>query len=210
MSLLEKLEGCKGRFGADAAREAEALLREVKRARFRDPQELIRLHEALMFLRAYPQSERVLRLADEILFSFDRRIRRDAGKALDEGGFEGPEVSGIAGASLATNFSYPFAKSLVERHGDAIHIDWDSYEHPERLAYTLGRKIPDAFEDWAIEPHADWRRWYESAHGSVRWLMSGVDAQVYDSWELPLRWDLGKSESSRSQARIRARKIFYH
>ena len=55
--------------------------------------ELIRLHETLLFLRAYPLSERVARLADGILFSFAERFPPDA----DPDPYEAPEVSGIAG-----------------------------------------------------------------------------------------------------------------
>src|ERR1700689_4581280 len=47
MSLLPRLEACKGKFGADAAREVLALLKRVEQTRFRDPQELIHLHETV-------------------------------------------------------------------------------------------------------------------------------------------------------------------
>ena len=44
---------------------------------------------------------------------------------------------------------------------DAIHIDWENYEHPERLGPQLARWIPLAGEDATVEPHIDWRRWFE-------------------------------------------------
>ena len=109
MSLVAGLEAWKGQFGAKAAREVVALLKRAERVRFRDPQELIRFHETVLFLRAYPQSARVLRHADRILFSFGERLR---GMPRDE--FEYSEISGIAGTGLSTNFSYPFAKSLAD------------------------------------------------------------------------------------------------
>ena len=50
----------------------------------------------------------MLRLADEILFSFAERLR-----GVDHEPFEDPEISGIAGTAVSTNFSYEFARSLL-------------------------------------------------------------------------------------------------
>src|SRR5450631_3635588 len=151
MSVVAGLEARKGQFGAKAAREVVALLKQAARMRFRDPQELIQFHETVLFLRAYPQSAPVLREADRILFSFGERMR---GMPREE--FEYSEISGIAGTALSTNFSYPFAKSLAERHGEYVRLDWDQYQHADRLGPILARLIPEAFEDWAIGPHPDW------------------------------------------------------
>src|SRR3954468_7337593 len=116
MPLAARLEACKGKFGPQAARETLALLERAGRARFRDPQNLIQLHETVLYLRAYPQSAAVLRAADRILFSFGEAVRKLPEEQRRE--FEYSEISGIAGTALTTNFSYPFAKSLAERHGN--------------------------------------------------------------------------------------------
>jgi hypothetical protein len=205
MSLLARLESCKGKFGPNAAREVLALLERVERTRFRDPEELIQAHETVLYLRAYPQDARVLQRAESILFSFGERVR-----GLPHAGFEYPEISGIAGTGLTTNFSYPFAKSLAARHPGCVSIDWEQYQHADRLGPVLARLIPESFEDWAVAPHPDWRRWYEKAGGTLPWLMRGVTPEVYDLLELPIRWEIGDSAASRSRARIPARKIFYH
>src|SRR6266849_9165740 len=124
----DQLAQLKGQFGREAARRTAALLERVERTRLRDPANLIRLHETALFLRAYPQSSRVLRLADEILFSFGERLR---GVNLEP--FEDPEISGIAGTELSTNFSYEVARSLAARHRRSIRIDWESYARVDRL-----------------------------------------------------------------------------
>jgi hypothetical protein len=205
MSLVGQLEEYKGQFGAKAARQVTALLKRIARIRFRDPEELIQLHETLMFLRAYPQNSWVLQFADRILFSFGDRLR-----GMPRNEFEYAEISGIAGTALTTNFSYPFARSLAARHGRSVTIDWDQYSHPDRLGPILGRLIPQAFEDWAIAPHPDWRRWYEQADGTLPWLLESVTPEVYDLLELPLRWQMFNTAASRSRARISKKKIFYH
>ena len=211
MSLVERLGQCKGQFGAEAAKRVVARLERLKSARVRDSAQLIELHETVLFLRAYPQNARVLELAEEILQSFGARL-----KGLDHADFayaaefEYPEISGIAGTGLTTNFSYPFAKSLAGRHAGCIGIDWARYEHAERLGPILARLIPEAFEDWAIAPHPDWRRWYDQAGGTLPWLIEGVTPEVYDLLELPLRWELADSAASRTRARAPRKDIFYH
>ena len=177
----------------------------MARARLREPADLIRLHETALFLRAYPQSPRVLRLADEILFSFGERLRN-----LDQEPFEDPAISGIAGTSISTNFSYEIARSLTARYRRSIQIDWENYARADRLGMVLARLYPPAAEDWTVEPHVDWRRWFKAADGSVPWLLDRLEPETYDLLEIPLHWDLGDSSATRSRARIPRREIFYH
>jgi hypothetical protein len=204
MRVLDELEECKGQFGRDAARRTTALLERLRHATLREPADLIRLHETALFLRAFPPSPRVARLTDKILLSFADRTR-----GVDPAPFDDPEVSGIAGTVVSTNFSYEFATSLTSRHPRSITIDWENYPRPDRLGSVLGRLIPLAYEDYAVEPHVDWRGWLEKA-GGVGWLVERVDAVTYDLLEIPLRWDLGGSPSSRSALRLPRGKLFYH
>jgi hypothetical protein len=199
------MEEMKGRFGAAAAARTETLLARALRARVTEPSQLIRFHEIVLYLRAYPQSPRVRDLTDEILFDFAARL-----KNVDHDPFEDPEISGIAGTGLSTNFSYDVARSLVARHGRRISIDWENYDRADRLGSTFARLIPLSGDDAAVEPHVDWRRWFESAHGTLPWLLANVEREIYDLLEIPLRWEIGDSKASRSRARIPRRKIFYH
>ena len=135
MRALDHLAKMKGHFGREAARRRRCMLERAARTlESREPAELIRFHEIVLYLRAYPQSPRVLQLADEILFSFGDRLR-----GVDRDPFEDPEISGIAGTGLSTNFSYDVARSLVERHGRRIQIDWENYARPDRLGPALAR-----------------------------------------------------------------------
>jgi hypothetical protein len=129
---------------------------------------------------------------------------------MDRGAFEYAEISGISRTGLSTDFSYPFANSLAARHAENVGIDWDKYQHSGRLGPTLARIIPDAFEDWAISPHPDWRRWYEKAGLSLPRLTASVTPEVYDLLELPLRWELCDTAASRTRARIPRKQVFYH
>ena len=192
----------KGQFGSDAAERTVALLESLKEARLREPADLILLHETALFLRAYPQSPAVMRLADEILFSFAGRL------PSDHDAFADPDMSGIAGTAVSTNFSYEFVHSLQARHGRDLSIDWENFEHPERLAPALTRLIPASRDDWAVEAYPDWRAWFEKGRGSVKWLLEHLTPEMYDLLEIPVRWE--PAEASRSHLRIPRREIFYH
>jgi hypothetical protein len=202
LRFLDQLAKMKGEFGPGAAERTAALLEKLQRTRLREPADLIRLHEVVLFLRAYPQSPQVMRLADEILFAFADRL------PADRDAFADPDISGIAGTVVSTNFTYEFARSLATRHGAAVSIDWENFEHPERLAPALRRLIPESRDDWAVEAYPDWRGWFEKGWGSVQWLIDHITPEMYDLMEIPLRWDPG--DQSRSHLRIARRKIFYH
>ena len=205
MHALDQLVAMKGQFGRQAARTTARLLETLGDLRLREPAVLIQLHETALFLRAYPQSPRVLRLADKVLFAFEQRLKR-----ADLDLFEAPKISGIAGTALSTNFSHEFASSLVARHGSALRIDWDAFERQDRLGPVLARLLPAAFEDWSVEPHIDWRGWFEAARCSLPWLLTHLDPSTYDALEIPLRWEVGSSQAARSQTRIPRRQVFYH
>jgi hypothetical protein len=56
MRSLDQLSMMKGQFGRAAAARTAQLLESLRRSRLRNPADLIRLHEIVLFLRAYPQS----------------------------------------------------------------------------------------------------------------------------------------------------------
>lgn len=205
LRALDRLVELKGQFGRDAEPRVVALLTRLERTRLRDPAALIRLHETVLFLRAYPQSQRVVHWAEKILANFAARIR-----GLDPEPFEDPEVSGIAGTCVSTNFSYEIARSLTTRHRRAIEIDWENYRRADRLGAVLAPLIPLAGEDWAVEPHPDWHGWFAAARGNIQFLLDEVDRDTYDLLEIPLRWKLGDSTAARSRTRIPRQNIFYH
>jgi hypothetical protein len=175
---------------------------------------LIELHETTLFRRAFPCSAREARDADRVLFSFAGRLRGPRFQ-IDPEPFDDPKLSGIAGTTVSSNFSYEFARSLVERHRAAISIDWDNYERPDRLGSVLASLGPSAMEDYAVAPHVDWRAWFERARCTPRWLLEHSDPRTYDLLEIPIRWNLGNSDGSRSRLRLpRSKmprsKMFYH
>jgi hypothetical protein len=202
--MLEKLETWKRQFGGRENGALERLLERVARTRFRDAGELIRLHETLLFLRAYPRTPAVAQLADEILGNFAGRV---AGISSDA--FENPEVSGIAGTSVGAVFSYEVARSLHTRHGGDIDIAWDRYDEIDRMGPVVSQLIPLVREDWPVEAHVPFQKWVPG----LGWLLSRLKgpeaAERYASLSLPLEWKVAP-KVSRSMLRLPRRKLFCH
>jgi hypothetical protein len=205
MRLLDELAEGKRKFGAAAAPHVRRLLKALRSETFREPAELLALHETALFFRAYPPDAETAEAAEAILRGFAHRL-----EGIDVSILEAPDVSGAAGTSVSTNYSFEFAASLLARHADAIEIDWENYQRPDRLGPVLARVLPSAMEDWAVEPHVDWRSWWEASKASVPWLMRKIDPLAYDQLEIPLRWDLNDSEASRTRLRMPHPTLFFH
>jgi hypothetical protein len=217
-TLLDRLDEWKGHFGSNGTAGLERLLEAVMGRQFRNPADLIRLHETLLFLRAYPRSRRVAQLADKILFSFAERLA-----GLDEDAFAAPEVSGIAGTSLNAVFSYDVACRLAALHPRGIEICWDCYDEIDKLGPVLRRFLPLVEEDWPVEAHAPFRLWIAAARrgegSDLLWLLGRIGAlglaprdraAIYDSLNLPLTWKIGNARTSRSRLRLPGHKLFLH
>ena len=215
--LLDRLDKWKSRFGAADTGRLERLLAAISKTRFRDPADLIRLHETLLFLRAYPRSGEVARWADEILFSFADRIDDD----LEP--FEEPEVSGIAGTSLTAVFSYEVARRLAARYPRAVEIAWDRYDEPDRMGNAIRRFLPMLDEDFPVEAHVPFQQWIAQAHGrgtsDLAWLLERLAAgqsgdraraELFESMQVPLTWRMGASRASRSRLRLPAQSLYLH
>jgi hypothetical protein len=221
--LLTELEDSKRRFGADNAVRLEKLLVSAARRRFPDSDSLIRFHEALLFIRAYPQSRAILRLADNLLASFDERVERLRSTGGDMTQFDYIENSGIAGTTLHGMYSYGIARWLAERHRISVEIDWERLEKKERLGTHLPRLVPLLDEDSLTEANIPYLTWIRAAKNrrtsDLAWLIERLEksplsekekSTLYDSLELWIRWEMGDSRTSRTKNIRAPHRVFYH
>src|SRR5215470_3220814 len=74
--LLSELEKSRYRFGRAEAARILHRLRKARAARFDDVASLIRFHEVLLALRAFPPGPGVLRASVQLLDSFWKRVER--------------------------------------------------------------------------------------------------------------------------------------
>ena len=221
MTDLERLEEAKRRRSGPA--EVARLLRSLRERRFSDAGTLIRFHDTVLFLRAYPHSRTVMRLAEEILSSFDSRVAGLAASGADLSPFDHPEVSGIVGTSVTTDYSYDVALWLKKRFGRLVSIDWEGYEWADRLRAELPRWLP-LLEEEAIEdanvPYPEYLRQARArGEDDLSWVLPRISrmrlppaerAERFDALGLSLCWRLAAGVATRTRMRFPARRIFFH
>ena len=197
------------------------MLERLSRRTFRDPEPLLRFHELLLFLRAYPHNRTIVRLTEAQLRTFADRIARLRQRDVDLSMLEDPEVSGIAGTSVTDTFSFYIVRWLVRTYPSQLDIDWDWFESENRIAQTWPRFMPLLEEDALVEANVPYREWLAAARGDraeIEWLMEQFGklpkpekekAELYDSQRIYVRWT-PRYRSTRTGLRIAARQLFLH
>ena len=218
--LLDQLDEAKRRFEKGDAALVSKTLASLARQRFEDAESLIRFHELLLFIRAYPPNASVLAQAEAALRIFGDRVAA-LREADGDSPLEHPEVSGIAGTSVTDTFSYPIVRWLVRQQQSRVKLYWDWFEDENRLAQTWPRFMPLLEEDGSVEANVPFQRWLELAKGRMKdlpWLIERFEllqisqkekTELFDSQKLYVRWT-PSFRSSRTGLRLPARDIFYH
>ncbi len=220
--LLDRLDEAKRTFGPDQDKPTEGILSRLAAQNFKDPYSLVRFHEALLFLRAYPQSSKILRQTERMLSSFRNRVDALREVGADISPLKVPEHSGIAGMSVTDTFSYNIVGWLLKRHPTQLVFDWDWFEDENRLGATWPRFMPLLEEDAFVEANVPYRKWLHSARGrkvrDVQWLIRRFEslsltqkekAELYDSVKLYVRWT-PSYRATRTGMKLPVRDIFYH
>ncbi len=128
--ILGALERTKDHYGTGSAEVKLALLHRLERAELRSARAVLRLHELLCFLRAYPDDARVLAEVERMLARFSGRADlRRAREALSD--------SGIAGTPIRYRFFWSTLRWLARRWPDRIEIDRSESEVADKLALIL-------------------------------------------------------------------------
>jgi hypothetical protein len=186
-----------------------------------DAESLIKLHERLLFLRAYPENAKVLKRIEQSLKKIKTLITELSDSDVDLSPLDDPEVSGIAGTSVTSNFSYALVRWLVNEYPNQLSIDWDWFENEEQFGATMPRFIPLLDEDASVEAHVPYREWLAAAKGrknEVAWIVSQFEslefsdkrkAELYDALKLHVTWQFG-IRSSRTGMRLPSGRIFFH
>jgi len=129
---LEELDRVKAAYGGGAAEAKRECLERLERAVLPRAAQVLRLHEALCHLRAYPDDADLLARVERMLAGFERRrdLRRHR-RALDD--------TGIAGTEIRFRFFAPTAIRLARRWGERLSVDWPAFRNKARLEALLPR-----------------------------------------------------------------------
>jgi hypothetical protein len=234
-ALLTRLEAAKSHFGPGAAAETKTLLAHLARHSFPDAKSLIRFHEALLFLRAFPHSLSVVTTIEKLLNTFHKRVEHLRELGPDMSPFDDFDTSGIAGTTMQDTLNFEAARWLARRIPRTVEVAWQDYWDDSQAERSIGatwpRFIPLLAEDADVEANVPWRRWLDAARGregDLEWLIGRFEqlplgeaqpenaqpenarAELYDSLRLPLRWHLKNLKFSRTRNWTRPRPFHYH
>jgi hypothetical protein len=163
LRLLAELERLLPQFGSGHADRKFALLHALDARKLPTAEAVQRLHEALCFLRAYPDDQALL---DKVVVMLDRfDLRPDLvhqQKRLAD--------TGIAGTALHYSFYADTARWLCTRFPGALEVDWRDYRNEALLLQRL-----PLFAQWSETPALDELDW--SAAEWVRRL-AGADSDA--------------------------------
>src|SRR5262245_46809693 len=223
--LLHQLERLKLTFDSRSSKQIERLLKRVDRESITDANSLIALHDLLLFLRAYPQSSAIVAATESLLRGFARRVREAADQEQDLNSLDHPEISGIAGRTVADTFSYFVVRRLMARYPRQVEFYWEWFEDENRLGETWPRFVPLLEEDAFVEANIPYRSWLRAARDGateIAWLIQRFErlsigptaiAELYDSQKLYVQWEppyRATRTGMRLPAKLRSGKIFYH
>lgn len=205
-TLLDELERLRHEFGGVVATRKCELLDALRRLELRTAKQVLRLHDALCFMRAYPDGPEVLQRVERMLVDFPRR--RDLARhrrALAD--------SGIAGTTTEFRFFWPQAQWLASRWGAQLTIVWRDFEGRDRLGNVLPL-LTHFSETPALDELAyTTRQWVTRLAGPVesdasflarRFTALPMDTfareKLYDQLDPPLRLAPGPDTPSRTTA----------
>ena len=134
-AALRQLEALRLEVGGDVGVRKRELVTRLRRARFGSGATLVRYHEILCFMAAYPDDARLLAMVRRELLGFSRRsdLARWRTALAD---------SGIAGTATHYNYFWMMACWLALRFPRRFRIDWSAPEFEARLKAALPLLLP--------------------------------------------------------------------
>jgi hypothetical protein len=214
-TLLDQLERSRHAFGGGAESLKLALLESLARVDLPTSKQVLRLHDVLCFMRAYPDGPEALRRVERMLADFSRRrdLRRHRRSLSD---------SGIAGTAIEFRFFWPTARWLARRWGTRLSIVWPDFDGRHQLEDLLPLLThfgeTPALDELAYTP----RQWITRLKGPVetdaaflvrRFAALPMDEfareKLYDRLDPPLRIAPGPDTPSRTAAYVAPGRVVF-
>jgi len=206
LPILRELESLRGDYGPDIAPRRLELLRRLESRRLRSARQIVRLHEILAFLRAYPDDVAVLGQVESMLASFATRADLLAFRDL-------LADSGIVGTDIYYRFYWVIARWLARRWPELLTIDWSEFDNRDRLLDTLDLLLPYSETLGVDSATLSAQEWLERLKGpgetDAAFLIrrfAALDAgeamqeRIYEQLDVPLRLAGEATTPSRTHA----------
>ena len=220
---LAELQAARSEYGPGCAARVEKLLASLRGARFGDAESLTQFHDALLFLRAFPQSRKVITLTEALLKGVGAQAQRLRDSGADVELFESEEFSGVAGTAIRDTFTYEVARWLASRYPNDLQVEWNVDEQYRQMWSSLPRYVPLLADDCLVEADTPYLEWLSDASGGedriLAWLLQRMEQSPgdmlektawYDALKIDIEWELGESAASRTHARRNPPAFYYH
>lgn len=222
-SRLSALEQSRVRHGRDRVAAVEKVLVSLRDFHCSDAESLVRFHDALLFLRAFPQSRKVIQLTENLLAGIAPQVARLRDSGVDLELLDSEQFSGIAGTTISDTFTYDVACWLVQRYREQLKVDWDFDEQGRQMSVSLPRLLPLLADDSLVEADTPYSDWLGIAAGGnnhiLPWLLGRIEATrmnklektaFYDALKISVSWNLGNGDASRTLARRNPSTMYIH
>lgn len=223
-ALIKQLIDLHSIFDASATKKKLSLLKNLSRQTITGSKTLITYHDHLSFMRAYPDNAQILKLVENELKSFGKRISTYKTKTRDK---EAAELynSGIVNTISEYAYSLGVVEHLLTNYPKNLSIDWETNDDiPDKMtnfiSYLLSWQENDTFDN---DDYLDLNEWLEFArgktsHGDLETFVKLVNCSelprilqmhFYDSLDISVTWELKNSKGSRTLRRFPCKKYFY-
>lgn len=145
-ACLRKLEATRFNYEPGQADIKLRLLRRLAKLRQKSSDAVLRLHEHLCFLRAYPDNRAVQRQVVAMLNGFSARA--DLKQFHSE-----LSNTGIAGTTIFFRFFWPSARWIARRWPKQMAIDWEEIDDSQPLASALPILVTPLEANWLRLSH---------------------------------------------------------
>ncbi|MFZ0795766.1 MAG: hypothetical protein WAM65_18515, partial [Candidatus Korobacteraceae bacterium] len=200
-AALSALEAARSQYGPGCAARVEKLLASLRDETFADAESLIAFHDALLFLRAFPQSRKVVILTEALLGGIGQQVRRLRDSDADLDLFDSEEFSGIAGTEIRDTFTYEVARWLASNSAHDLRVEWDLEEQYKQVWSSLPRYVPLLADDCLVEADTPYLEWLSNAASGANrilpWLMQRLEQSSgdmlaktawYDALKIEIAW----------------------
>lgn len=199
------------KFGKGPSRSRRSILLKLAEKIHFNCDELLVLHDILLFSRAYPDNKETLALSESLLKKITSSIKENEQQLQN---------SGILNSYRHDSFSFDLLKWLVEE-GVPILLDWEDGSLGGEFDEFLQQCIFKTEGDSVLSEESSIKDIVELARGKsseLKWLLDRIEElelspfvldRVFGSLNLWVRWKLTKDFHSTTLTRFPKRKIFY-
>lgn len=216
--LADDLRRARNQYGESAEAEKRRLLATLEERPPKTASALLRAHDDLLFMRAFPGAPATLRRVEKLLgkcAAWTAALSRAERARLDD--------SGLAGSTTRHAFPLSVARWMTRRAPGEAEIDWRRFDDLSRLDRTLFSVLRPVELEAAESGEKTTRELFDAARrpdarSDLDWIVGalsapGVDKAAADAaWneaEIPVAWRLANSRWSTTANKLAGAPVVY-